>query len=94
MIYSDSRYSDGNVYRAYDQRTNNYETTVTREFPDKEARYWVHEWSVGDRLDKLAYRYFRNADEWWRIMDFNPEISNPQIIEPGTKIRIPNDTRL
>jgi nucleoid-associated protein YgaU len=93
MIYSDSRYADGRVYRAYNPTTAEYAPTVVRTFPEKSASYWVYEWRLGDRLDSLAYRYYRNSDEWWRIMDFNPEISNPHILEPGTKIRIPNDVR-
>jgi hypothetical protein len=27
---------------------------------------------------------------WWRILDVNPEIINPQEITPGTQLRIPN----
>lgn len=93
MIFSDSRYADGNVYRAYNQLKQDYSVTVTRTFPEKEAAYWVHEWQHGDKLDLLAYRYYRNSDEWWRILDFNPQIVNPLFIEPGTQLRIPNDTR-
>lgn len=93
MIYSDSRYSDGNIFRSYRPASDTYEATVTRVFPEKKAGYWVHTWQSSDRLDTLAFTYYRNADEWWRIMDFNPEITNPHVIAPGTNIRIPDDAR-
>jgi hypothetical protein len=93
MIYSDSRYSDGNIYRAYRPASKTYEATVSRIFPQKRANYWAYTWQIGDRLDRVAYRYYRTADEWWRIMDFNPEITDPHMIEPGTLVRIPNDSR-
>ena len=93
MIYSDSRYANGKIYRAYHPATQAYEATVNRTFPTKTAEYWVYQWQINDRIDKVAYRYFGNADEWWRILDFNPELPNPTSIEPGTMIRIPNDSR-
>lgn len=93
MIYSDSRYATGTVYRAYKPSTDDFEVAVDREFPAVTSNYFVYEWRVGDRIDAVAYTYFRNADEWWRIMDVNPEVSNPHAIAPGTKLRIPNAPR-
>ncbi len=30
-----------------------------------------------DRLDHLAYKYYRQTTRWWRICDANPEIESP-----------------
>lgn len=29
---------------------------------------------AGDRLDRLAMRYYRDQHAWWRILDANPEL--------------------
>jgi nucleoid-associated protein YgaU len=89
MIYSDSRYANGNIFRAYKPSTNAYEAMVTRNFPTEEAEYFVHTFKHDDRIDLIAFQYYNNGSLWWRIMDYNPEISNPFVIVPGTKIRIP-----
>lgn len=36
-----------------------------------------HTVNQGDRLDLLAYKYYRNSTKWWQINDANPEFSFP-----------------
>ena len=31
-----------------------------------------------DRLDHLAYKYYRQPTKWWRMSDANPEFLSPQ----------------
>lgn len=33
-----------------------------------------HVVSKGERLDRLAYYYFRDSRLWWRIVDANPDL--------------------
>lgn len=33
-----------------------------------------------DRLDHLAYKYYRQPRKWWRICDANPEFMSPQAL--------------
>ncbi len=33
-----------------------------------------------DRLDHLAYRFYRQSRKWWRICDANPDFMNPQAL--------------
>ena len=33
-----------------------------------------------DRLDQLAYRYYREPRKWWRLLDANPEFLSPQAL--------------
>lgn len=33
-----------------------------------------HVISKGERLDRLAYYYFRDSRLWWRIIDANPDL--------------------
>lgn len=91
MIFLDSRYSDGGLYKAYDSRTGKYQLSVSRRWPDYLSSFFWHYWVETDRLDNLALRYLGKANLWWQIMDINPEIVDPFSIEPGTPIRIPNE---
>ena len=89
MIYSDSRYADGLVRKSYDSRTGKFEIGVRREFPNLNANFYYYVWVDGDRIDNLAYRITGNPDNWWKIMDYNPEVLDAQNIAPGTTLRIP-----
>src|SRR5262245_2822445 len=33
-----------------------------------------------DRLDHLAYKYYRQPTKWWRLSDANPEFLSPQAL--------------
>jgi nucleoid-associated protein YgaU len=45
----------------------------------------------GDSLSKIAKRYYGDANQWHRIHEANrDQISNPDLIHPGQKLRIPN----
>ena len=61
-----------------------YETSFMGTFA-----YTEHTYNYGDRLDLLAYEYYRRPDLWWFILDHNPEISDPHRIPAGTILRIP-----
>jgi len=39
-----------------------------------------------DRLDHLAYKYYRQPRKWWRICDANPEFMAPQALLGKTPI--------
>ena len=91
MIFLDSRYVDGRLYKACDSRTNKFQVSVFREFPSESSNYFLYTWVETDRVDNLANRFLGSPLLWWRIMDFNPEIINPSIILPGTQLRIPNE---
>lgn len=91
MIYLDSRYVDGLLYKAQDSRSKKYQVSVFREFPTELANYFLYTWVETDRLDILANRFLGTPNLWWRIMDFNPDIIDPATIEPGTLLRIPNE---
>lgn len=90
MIYSDSRYANGVVYKANDARTGVNQITVNRIFPTVSSSYYIYIWTDADRLDVLAQRIFGNSDLWYLIMDYNPEIADGLNISPGTPVRIPN----
>jgi hypothetical protein len=90
VIFSNSRYADGRIFKANDARKGNYSVTVLRSFPEQTAKFFYYTWVERDRLDIIANKFLGRADAWWQIMDFNPEILNPSDIQVGTILRIPN----
>jgi hypothetical protein len=91
MIYSDSRYADGRIFKALDSRTNKAQITVLRTYSDLQSNYYTMIWQEGDRIDVIAQKVYASSDKWHYIMDYNPEIIDPNGIAPGTKLRLPND---
>jgi len=48
--------------------------------------------TVGDRLDYLAYTYYRDSELWWIIAVANNNVTNGFLFPiPGTQLRIPQD---
>ncbi len=44
---------------------------------------------AGDRLDLLAWRYFGDPLQYWRIADANPTLDPDELLEVGRTISIP-----
>lgn len=58
--------------------------------PSVEERF-VHTLSEGDRLDHLAFKYYRQPRDWWRICDANAQVLSPWELvgaEPRTTVRV------
>jgi len=85
-----SRYATGFLFNAYRNKDKKYHATVFRRFPVSSAKFFLYEWKEEDRIDHVARKYLNDSALWWKIMDFNPEILNPETISGGTLIRIPN----
>lgn len=51
--------------------------------------YISHTARRGETMADLAKKYLGTPVLYWRIADINPQVPFPDIIEPGTKIRIP-----
>jgi hypothetical protein len=48
--------------------------------------------TIGDRLDSLAYSYYRDSTLWWVISVANNNITKGHLFpEPGTQLRIPTN---
>ncbi len=48
--------------------------------------------TVGDRLDLLAYSYYRDVNLWWVIAAANNNITKGSMFPiPGTQLRIPTN---
>jgi hypothetical protein len=48
--------------------------------------------TIGDRLDSLAYSYYRDSTLWWVISMANNNVTKGSLFpEPGTQLRIPTN---
>ena len=48
--------------------------------------------TIGDRLDSLAYSYYRDVNLWWIISSANNNVTKGSMFPiPGTQLRIPTD---
>jgi len=48
--------------------------------------------TIGDRLDNLAYSYYRDSTLWWIIAAANNNATSGFLFPvPGTQLRIPTD---
>jgi len=55
-----------------------------------DSEFVEYTWEMGDRLDRLANKYYQDDQYWWVIALVN-NISYPLGIKIGTVIRIPHD---
>jgi hypothetical protein len=90
MFFKGSRYEhvDSNVIKDSKGREVRYKKV--RFIADTPADR-SHTIIQGDRLDNLAYRYFRDPERFWRICDANLGLWPPDLVkDPGKKILIPS----
>ena len=88
MIFLDSRYADGTLFKAWNARKSQYDLAVFRTWTNEVKSFFIYEWVETDRIDNVATRFYGEPNLWWVILDMNPEILNPQNIPPGTQLRI------
>ena len=85
---------------------NRYDNAIT-ETTSEGKRYWKQKFypnvplsetddyvitTIGDRLDSLAYSYYRDSTLWWVISMANNNVTRGSLFpEPGTQLRIPTN---
>jgi nucleoid-associated protein YgaU len=91
MFFDGSRYLRVAEYSVDGAGGAQQKLKVTREPLAGEVAltYQVRE---GDRLDLLAFKFYRNARKWWLIADANSDCMAPeQLLTPGRMLIIPKD---
>ena len=53
-------------------------------------RCQIHEWTIGDTLDGISYKYYGNSAFRWAILDANPNYRTEFDIQYGDLISIPS----
>ena len=90
MIFKGSRYENLDTVQATDANGRTVTALKTRVIPKTPATY-QHTFIVGDRLDLIAFRFYGNAEKFWRIADANTEMDAEDLLVPGRKLLIPPD---
>lgn len=89
MISANSRYAASSVVTIDDPVLGYVQVIVPSQQQAYTFNYVSHMVSDTDRLDRLAYQYYSDPTQWWRIADGNPELIFFGNLTPGTIIRIP-----
>ncbi len=93
MFFKGSRYENVGDAQFTDAQGRVIRYKKIRFIPDTPARF-NHLVSQSDRLDLLAFRYYRDPLKFWRIADANHEmIAEELTAQPGRRILIPPDTQ-
>jgi nucleoid-associated protein YgaU len=50
---------------------------------------YLHTFKGGERLDLLAWQFYRNPEKFWLIGDANSEMDPEDLMEPGKRLKIP-----
>ncbi len=74
-----SRYRPVPDVVAVDESGQKRPSKALRTLPDVTGEF-IHTIEEIDRLDHLAYKYYRQPRKWWRICDANPEFMSPQAL--------------
>ena len=83
-----NRYNNNTILRTT-QNVPYYKGKFYPNIPLSESDIYVIT-TVGDRLDNLAYTYYRDTEMWWIIAAANDNISKGSLFPPpGTQLRIP-----
>ncbi len=90
MIYLGSRYADQAVDSVAERDQPVRQFVLRQVVPDDDPSLRVHLWGDSDRIDRVAQEYLGSPSSWWRIMDVNPHILDPNAIPVGTEVRIPD----
>jgi hypothetical protein len=90
MIFKGSRYQNVGTYSATDASGATVTALRIRFIPPTPAGF-RHLFLDGQRLDVLAYTYYRNPEKSWLIADANTEMDPEDLLEPGRRIAIPPD---
>jgi hypothetical protein len=62
-----------------DPRGRSLESKSIRLLPEVSGTF-LHTVEEVDRLDHLAYKYYKQPRKWWRICDANPEFMSPRTL--------------
>src|SRR5512135_2045311 len=73
MIFKGSRYDKVAVYQVQLANGQTVSALDLRPIPPTPAAY-LHTFTAGERLDLLAYRFYRDAEKFWLIADANDEM--------------------
>ncbi|HMD21210.1 MAG TPA: hypothetical protein VKH40_12860 [Alloacidobacterium sp.] len=88
MIFKGSRYANVATYQTTNADGQTVTALKTRFIPPTPAGY-LHTYTADERLDLIAYKFYRNPEKFWLIADANTEMDPEDLLEPGRQLPIP-----
>ncbi len=91
MFSKRSRYRKLDDVVTADAEGRSAQSKALRLLPEVSGTF-LHTVEEPDRLDHLAYKYYKQPQKWWRICDANPEFMLPQALlgkDPVKTTRFP-----
>ena len=79
MFSRNSRYRKLTDVVTTDSKGRELKSTSLRLLPEASGDF-LHTVAEIDRLDHLAYKYYKQSRKWWRICDANPEFMAPRAL--------------
>lgn len=90
MIFKGSRYANVGTMQATDANGRTVTALKIRFIPPTPAGF-IHTFKADERLDLLAYSFYRQPDKFWLIADANTAMDPDDLLEPGRQILVPPD---
>lgn len=90
MIFKGSRYEKTGAYEVTDADGRKVQALKIRFVPPTPAGF-LHTFKSGERLDLMAFNYYRNPEKFWLIADANNEMDPEDLLEPGRQLSVPPD---
>ena len=92
MVNRSSRHANLATYRrrlpALQDEVELYQPRIRRPVITERS----HRVQPGDRLDLLAFRYYDDPYQYWRLADATPESELTELLAPGRVIKVPERT--
>jgi hypothetical protein len=89
MFVKGSRYETVEDCERTDDQGHILRYKAVRFIPETDAQF-SHLLSQGERLDHLAYRYYRDPERFWRVCDANGAMWPDDLVaDAGQRILIP-----
>lgn len=88
MIDKRSRYRTTPVLTVTDELGQEQPLLDLREIPASDAVFQFTP-TASDRLDQLAWRFYRDPTQFWRICDASHHLDPFDVLEPGEPVRVP-----
>lgn len=90
MIFKGSRYEKVGTYQVPNASGQIVNVLAIRFIPPTPAGY-LHTFTADERLDLLAFNFYRNPEKFWLIADANTAMDPDDLLEPGRQLLIPPD---
>jgi len=85
-----NRYAEARIKENKRNKVKYYKPTLYPDIPEKDSDV-IHNVRAGERLDLLAYRYYKDVGLWWVISRANRLDPSNIGLEASSTLRIPID---